>query len=63
LAERRRESLDERQLLESVLAVPFNAPAGTIGHVVTKGGDPAPDGSAPVSPHWPAPPTTEQPAD
>jgi hypothetical protein len=63
LAEQGRDSLAERQLLEDLLRVPFNAPASTIGHVVTKGGDPAPDGSAPVSPHWPAPPMAEQPTD
>jgi hypothetical protein len=57
-------SLGERQLLESLLSKPFNAEAGTIGHVVTKGGEPVTDGSRePVSPLWPAPPMTEQPAD
>jgi hypothetical protein len=68
------DSLGERQLLEDLLRVPFNAPASTIGpkvegsaqsyHVVTKGGEPVPDGSRePVSPLWPAPPAAERPAD
>jgi hypothetical protein len=62
LAERRRESLPERQLLESLLRTPFNAPGDTSGgprkpgqkyFVVTKGdgfvakgGDPAADEAA-----------------
>lgn len=71
LADKRRESLAERQLLEQLLAKPFNAPASTLGpkvegsgqiyFVATKGGDTAPDG--PISPNWPAPPTTEQSTD
>jgi hypothetical protein len=54
LADQGRESLGERQLLESLLATPFNAPASTLGKkapghtyfVVGKEDDAAPDDGA-----------------